>query len=143
MVFQFTFKQMESSDALAAYAEKKLGGIIRKFVSKPVHAHITFTVEKTDHLLHITMNAGDGFSVEFDESGTDMYAVVDASVDKLNRMLRKKKEKLKNHKNSKIARVLQKASSFISRDEDSIDAADILKWESKQRRPVLAPITFG
>lgn len=144
MIFQFTFKHMESSDALAAYAEKKLGAIIRKFVTKPGHAHVTFTVEKADHLLHIKLTAGDGFSAELDDKGTDMYAVVDSSVDKLNRMLRKKKEKLKDHKNWKIAKVLEKVTDGLQKkDEDSIDASDILKLESRKRRPVLSAITIS
>lgn len=148
MVFQLTFKQMESSDALSDYAEKKFSQVIRKFVTKPVHIHVTFTVEKMDHQLHLSMNAGDGFALTIEEVGLDMYAVIDSAVDKLTRNLRKKKERLKEHKGSKFSKVLERATTVLRskkvRDEmEAIDAGDILKFEATRRRSGLRPVTIS
>ncbi len=131
MQFQFSFKHMDTSPALQTYAEEKLSEKIDKFVTKPISGHVTFSVHKHEHTAHFSLDGGDGFKVEVEHTSGDMYASVDYLADKLTSQLKKHKEKLKNHK-------VKKQNRFVSRDayhdEDSIDAADILKYEEARRR---------
>ena len=131
MQFHFSFKHMDTSPALQTYAEEKLAEKIEKFVTKPISGHFTFSVHKHEHTAHFSLDGGDGFKVEVEHTSGDMYASVDYLADKLSSQLKKHKEKLKNHK-------VKKGHRFVPREaydhDDSIDAADILKYEQGRRR---------
>jgi len=133
MRFQFSFKHMDSSEALRNYAETKIKQEIQKFATKPVECHLTFAVDRYNHTAHLSFNGGDGFAFQVDHTCTDMYGSVDHVVHKLETQLRKQKEKLKHHKGQKskrdIVNIMEK--SF---DSVEIDAADILKYEAAKRK---------
>ncbi|MCX6117415.1 MAG: ribosome-associated translation inhibitor RaiA [Proteobacteria bacterium] len=134
MQFQFSFKHMESSDAVTGYAKEKLKAEIQKFVNKPVDCHLTFSVDKHKHTAHCSFNGGDGFMFQVEHTCTDMYGSIDHMVDKLEVQLRRQKEKIKDHKNRKSP----KKVGFNGKDRDfeaaEIDAEDILKYEQARRR---------
>lgn len=145
MQIQFTFRKMGSSEALQNYAEKKINAEIQKFVAKPGHAHVTFSTEGPEHIVKFNLAAGDGFNVDFEERSIDMYASVDKAVDKLARILLKKKSRLKGHKTPaallrKIRSALQPKQASVP--EEAFDAGDILKFE-KARRRKLGPAVFS
>lgn len=129
MQFQFSFRHMDTSPALQDYAEEKLREKIDKFVTKPIDAHVFFSVMRHQHSAHLKLNAGDGFSVDVEHSSPDMYATVDQMADKLEAQLRKHKEKLKDHKPVVVAPFKDKVS-----DADSVDATEILKFEAGRKR---------
>jgi putative sigma-54 modulation protein len=133
MRFQFSFKHMDSSEALKNYAQSKIQHEIQKFATKPVECHVTFAVDRHNHMAHLSFNGGDGFDFEVDHTCTDMYGSVDHLAHKLETRLRKQKEKLKYHKGRKsrgeIYKIIER--SF---DEAEIDAADILKFEAARRK---------
>ncbi len=131
MQFQFSFKHMDSSDALQAYAEDKLREKIQKFVTKPVDAHVSFSVMKHEHRAHCTLRAGDGFSLEVEHSCSDMYGSVDHMVDKLGTQLKKQKEKLKDHKQPKLSQHLKEVTET---GEPAVDATEILKYEAGRKK---------
>ena len=132
MKFQFTFRHMETSDALKSYAEEKINQEIQKFSSKPVDCHITFSVDRYNHSAHVAFNAGDGFSFQAEHTCTDMYGSVDHMVTKVETNLRKQKEKIKNHKGNSF----KKNINFSGRAYETaeIDAADILLYEAARRK---------
>jgi putative sigma-54 modulation protein len=130
MQFQFSFKHMATSDALQSYAEDKFQEKIQKFVTKPMAAHVTFSVNRHQHTAHLSFRAGDGFSIEVEHTSSDMYASVDQMVDKLSTQLKKQKEKLKDHKQTKLSTQLE----TVDAEEDEVDAGDIIKLEQARRR---------
>ncbi len=131
MQFQFSFKHMETSVALQNYAEDKIKEKVKKYVTKPIDAQVTFHVEKQSHRAHCSLRGGDGFSVEVDHVCEDMYGSIDQMIDKLDIQLKRQKEKLKNHKNKKTVKHL----SVVNPDADSaIDAEDLLKYEQASKR---------
>lgn len=91
-----TFRHMEQSEALKAYAEEKLERV-RKYIEEPVSANVYFTVEKIRHIVEIVVT-GRGVSTKASEATNDMYAAIDAVIDKIERQLKRYKEKLKGHK---------------------------------------------
>ncbi len=101
MKFQFSFRKMDPSNALIQLAERKFSRCIQKFVTKPVHVHIQFGLDHHLHSAKIQLKAGDGFDTEIEQSGQDMYSLIDSMAEKFNRILRRKKEKLKHHKGIK------------------------------------------
>jgi len=91
-----TFRHMEQSEALKAYAEEKLERV-KKYIDGPISAQVFFTVEKIRHIVEIVISAK-GVNTKASEATNDMYAAVDAVIDKIERQLKRYKEKLKGHK---------------------------------------------
>ncbi len=133
MQFLYSFKHMETSEALENYTEQKLAERIRKFVTKPIAAHVTFSVVRHQHTVHVSLDAGDGFGIEVEHTSVDMYASVDQLADKLASQLKKHKEKLKDHKGDRMFRSLTLVAEADG-DSESVDADDILKYEAARRR---------
>ena len=91
-----TFRHMESSDALKSYAQEKLGRV-QKYIDEPIVAQVFLTVEKIRHIAEVTINAR-GITIKASEETNDMYAAIDAVIDKIERQLVRYKEKIKAHK---------------------------------------------
>lgn len=137
MKVQFTFKHMESSQALMDLAEEKLMAKVHKFTMRPLKAHITFSVEGLVQKMHVSLVTGDGFDIEAEHAGSTLYSEIDVVCEKVESQLRKHKERLK----SRSAESLRKGAVLVSDDtaswneQDSvdpsaIDAAEILKFEN-------------
>ena len=93
-----TFRHIEQSDALKSYVEEKLERV-KKYIDEPIIAQTYMTVEKIRHIVEITLTAK-GVTIKASEATNDMYASIDAVVDKIERQLRRYKERLKGHKPS-------------------------------------------
>lgn len=132
MQFQFSFKHMETSQPLQNYAEEKIRAKVEKFVTKAIDIQVTFSVDR--HLQHAlcVLKSGDGFSLNVEHSCGDMYGSVDRMIDKLHAQLKKKKDKLKTHKNKPTVRMMSEANAR----EESIDAGDIVLYEEARRRKI-------
>ena len=141
MRFQFSFKHMDASSSLQDYAEDKLRVLIDKFVTKPVEAHVTFSIDNHTHIAHCSLMGGDGFSLQVEHSCSDMYGSVDKMLDKLAGQLKKKKDKLKTHKGNRSANRGKKHGKDrreFDIDSAEIDAADIIKYEKARNRKKLS-----
>jgi putative sigma-54 modulation protein len=91
-----TFRHMETSDALKSYVEEKTARV-QKYIDEPINVQVFLTVEKIRHIAEITITAK-GITIKASEETNDMYAAVDAVLDKIERQLRRYKEKIKEHK---------------------------------------------
>ncbi len=107
-----TFRHMEPSDALKSYAEEKLERV-KKYIDEPIVAQVYLTVEKIRHIVEITLNAR-GITIKASEATNDMYAAIDAVVDKMERQLRRYKERLKDHKPSADNRSRQGQKTIVT-----------------------------
>ena len=137
MQFKFTFKHMDSSEAVRDYAESKIREKIEKFVTKPIEVHTTFSVDRHNHRVMSQLVAGDNFNVQVEATSEDMYVSVDKLVVKLESQLKKHKEKLKDHKNQpKLAQITPAPlpnGENMDPDDVEIDAGDLLKFEQSRR----------
>ncbi len=94
-----TFRHMETSEALKAYADEKLDRL-KKYIDEPIVAQVYLTVEKKiRHITEISLTAK-GVTIKAAEATHDMYAAIDAVVDKLERQVKRYKERIKAHKPS-------------------------------------------
>ncbi len=132
--YQFVFKNMASSLALQNHTTTKMQDIILRFVTKPKLLHTTFSVDRHLHKIHMTLDAGDGFRTDVNAETTDMHVSIDEAAHKLEKQMRKHKEKLKNHKRGHQLSGDNFGEAKAGYDDVAIDAADILKFESHRKR---------
>jgi putative sigma-54 modulation protein len=96
MDISVTFRHLESTDALRDYAREKVSRI-KKYVGTPADVAVVLSLEKHRHQAEITLNTN-GITVNAKDVTEDMYAAIDLAVDKLERQVKKHKEKIKDHK---------------------------------------------
>lgn len=91
MNIAFTFRQLESSEAVKKYAQDKVGRL-QKFLRQPMKANVTLSLSKLEHVIEVSLTSGsEHFQAR--EQSEDMYASIDKVVDKLERQIRGSKEK--------------------------------------------------
>lgn len=89
-------KNVEVTEALRDYSEKKVAKISKFFEKSPVGAQVTFSTERGKHIVDITIQVN-GLLLRGEEKTHDMYASIDGAVDKIERQVHKFKTRL-NHK---------------------------------------------
>lgn len=96
MQVNITFRHLDSTDALKTHAREKVEHI-QKYVDRPSEAHVVLRVENLEHYADINLKAGP-FLLRGRAKSNDMYASIDAAAERIERQLKKHKEKLNNHK---------------------------------------------
>jgi len=91
-----TFRNLPSSDTLRDYSEQKAKKF-SKYLFEPVDIHIVLKVEKIRQIAEITITSK-GFRTHGIEESQDMYTSIDKVQTKVERQLRRHKERVKNHK---------------------------------------------
>lgn len=95
MQLKISGHHVEITDALRGYVESKIEKIERHF-DLVSDVHCILTVEKLRHKAEATVRVNGG-TIYADATEGDMYAAIDGLVDKLDRQVRKYKEKLVDH----------------------------------------------
>jgi putative sigma-54 modulation protein len=95
MQLNVTGHHVDVTSPLKDYVEKKLDRIVRHS-DKVIDVHCILTVEKLRHKAEATVMLAGG-AVYADAVEQDMYAAIDALADKLDRRVKKHKEKLSDH----------------------------------------------
>ncbi|NPA39712.1 MAG: ribosome-associated translation inhibitor RaiA [Thermodesulfobacteria bacterium] len=100
MDFTFTFKGLDSSDAIKQYAEKKFSKF-EKYFYGPVSAQIVFKREKFREIVEVILS-GDGETIIAKEETSDIYEAIDLAYETLEKQIKKYKEKRKDFRKNKI-----------------------------------------
>ncbi|HVI02281.1 MAG TPA: ribosome-associated translation inhibitor RaiA [Enhygromyxa sp.] len=118
MQTQFVFRHMDSSDALRNYAEERLTKIKRYF-SDPLKVNCTFSVEKINHIAQFDVTLRNGLQLHSSETTENMYSSIDMALAKMERQVRRYKDRITQHKphKGKAARVRQIVISGDAFDE--------------------------
>ena len=96
MQISLTGHHVDVTDALRNYVDSKFERLERHF-DHVIDVHVILSVEKLDQKAEATIQLN-GASVFADATHQDMYAAIDGLVDKLDRQVKKHKEKLTNHR---------------------------------------------
>ncbi len=86
---------VEVTDSLRGYVESKIERLERHF-DLVSDVHCILTVEKLRHKAEAKVNVNGG-TIFAETTEEDMYAAIDGLVDKLDRRVRKHKEKMVDH----------------------------------------------
>ncbi len=95
MQLDVTGHHVDLTDSLREYVASKLEKIERHF-DQVTDVHCILTVEKLRQKAEATVSVN-GAKIYADATEEDMYAAIDALVDKLDRQVKKYKEKLSDH----------------------------------------------
>ena len=95
MQLNLTGHHVDITDPLRAYVNEKFERLSRHF-DHVLNGHVILTVEKLEQKAEATLHLS-GSDLYADARKEDMYAAIDALVDKLDRQVIKHKEKIKNH----------------------------------------------
>ena len=102
MQLTLTGHHVDVTPALRGYVEKKIERVLRHF-EQIIDVHCVLTVEKLEHKAEATLGVS-GAVIHADAKDGDMYAAIDLLADKLDRRLRKHKEKQSDHHAADVTR---------------------------------------
>ncbi|HXS31329.1 MAG TPA: ribosome-associated translation inhibitor RaiA [Steroidobacteraceae bacterium] len=95
MQLKLTGHHVEVTDSMRAYVQKRLERVKRHF-DNVIDVTFVMSVDKLQHKAEATVHVSGG-NIHADAIETDMYAAIDALVDKLDRSVLKHKEKQQDH----------------------------------------------
>ena len=99
MQLSTTFRHMEASQAVREYAEDRLDKLRKYFSRQPLAAHAVFSVERNhNHTAEFSLTLPSGLGVQASETTEDMYSSIDLAVARIERQVRKWKDKIRDHK---------------------------------------------
>ncbi|MGL4611595.1 MAG: ribosome hibernation-promoting factor, HPF/YfiA family [Trueperaceae bacterium] len=128
-IYKFTGRNLEITDAMKTYTEDKLGKLERFFdhiIDAKVIMSYTHTRNVDPARVEVQINVPNGV-VRAEESGQDTYAAVDKAVDKLERQLKRFKDRLREKK----AQVV-----IPSEESNEEEAAQIVRVKKHVLRPM-------
>lgn len=86
---------VETTPALRAYVTEKMQRLTRHF-DHVISINVILKVEKLEQVAEGTVNAG-GKTLFATDTAMDMYAAIDGLIDKLDRQVRRLKDRLRDH----------------------------------------------
>ena len=98
MQLNLTGHHVEITESMQDYVEQKLERLERHF-DHVTNVHVILSVEKNRQKAEATVHIPGG-NLFADAEDADMYAAIDAMSDKLDRQIKKHKEKLTDHHRS-------------------------------------------
>ena len=96
MQVMVTFRHVEPTDGLRQHAEEKVQRV-RKYLRRPIEAHIILSVEKQRHIAEVQLSANH-LNITATEETDDLYSAIDLAMSKIERQIKKHTAKYKNHK---------------------------------------------
>jgi putative sigma-54 modulation protein len=124
-----TFKNLDPSEHLKAYVSDKLDRF-DKFLDNPAEANVVLAVEKFRHIAEINI-AGDKLNINGKEETIDMYSAIDIALDKLEKQIKKNKEKIR-----------ERRSTAKSRTRAILDVAENLPEDDSTRQVIIRNIEY-
>jgi putative sigma-54 modulation protein len=124
-----TFKNIDPSEHLKAYVSDKLDRL-DKLLDNPAEANVVLAVEKFRHIAEINV-AGDRLTIIGSEETNDMYSAIDMALDKLEKQIKKSKQKIR-----------ERRSASKNRNRSILEEADNLPDEDAERQIKIRNIEY-
>jgi putative sigma-54 modulation protein len=112
-----TFKNLDPSDHIKSYVSDKLNRF-DKYLYNPAEANVVLSVEKFRHIAEINI-IGDRLNINGKEETEDMYSAIDITLDKLEKQIKKNKEKVRERRSGKGKAKGPLIDEAIAVEEDS------------------------
>jgi putative sigma-54 modulation protein len=126
-------RHIDVTDALRNYAESKVKKI-EKYLPDTTEAVVTLSVQKYRHNAEILIKVN-GLLIQAEEETGEMYSAIDKVMDKIERQVKRYKEKLLNrHKDSESIKITSKTKAGEAEDKD---IPKIIKTKRFEIKPML------
>ena len=126
MQISVTFRNINSSESIKNYAEKKIKRLERFLKTNNLEANLVVAVEKFRHISELSLWV-DGEKLYGKEEAEDIYAAIDTVVDKIERQISKLKDKR--------ARKIAESGSSLGEESEEI-APKIIKTDHFHPKPM-------
>jgi putative sigma-54 modulation protein len=98
MQLAVTFRHMDATPSLKEYAKEKVERIT-KYFPDPIKAHVVLSCDRGyNHTADVMITLHNGIVIKGEESTEDMYSSIDLVMAKIERQVRRYKEKLRGHR---------------------------------------------
>jgi putative sigma-54 modulation protein len=135
MMVSVTFRNAEGETWQREYVDEKLKKL-KKYIDNPVDAHVVLSVEKFRNVAEIKLSSN-GLGINAKEEAKDMSLAIDNAIEKIERQLKKHKEKIRGHKFSNSR---EEGTAVPLLGSDETDEAPESKI-AESRKIVLNPMT--
>ena len=127
-----TFKNLDPSEHLKSYVTEKLNRF-DKLLDNPAEAGVVLVVEKHRHIAEVNLT-GDRMSINGKEETGDMYSAIDMVLDKLEKQLKRSKQKIRERRASAKGqtRTIREEASRMAEEEPARE----VKIESLEYKPM-------
>jgi len=115
MRITITCRHCELEPALRTHVEDKVSRLSRYF-DRVDEAHVVFQIEGHRSIADITVHASRAV-ISSEQSAEDLRSAFDRSVDKVERQIRRYKERIRHHKGVETTADVAKVSGGVSLDE--------------------------
>jgi putative sigma-54 modulation protein len=141
MMISVTFRNAEGDNWHKEYVDERLKKL-KKYIDNPAEARVVLWVEKFRHFAEINLTAN-GLNVNAKEEEKEMHLAIDAAIEKIERQLKKHREKIREHKGAGSREgidVEAELSADILETDEASAAADMQVVETRQM--ILKPMTL-
>ncbi len=135
MKITVTFRNSEGEDWQKEYAEERLTKL-KRYIDNPVDAHVILSVEKFRNTAEINLMAN-GLNINSKEEEKDMHLAIDNAIEKIERQLKKRKEKVRVFKNNH-SRSGAPEGEFVGEESDEAPESKVVET----RKVVLKPMSI-
>jgi putative sigma-54 modulation protein len=134
MKISVTFRNAEGENWQKEYVEERLQKL-KKYIDNPVDARVILSVEKFRNTAEINLMAN-GLNINSKEEEKDMHLAIDNAIEKIERQLKKRKERVRGFKTNP-SRSGEFGGEPAEEGEDAIDAKVV-----ETRKMVLKPMSI-
>jgi putative sigma-54 modulation protein len=136
MQVSVTFRNTDAEGWFKDYVHERLGKL-KKYIDKPIEAHVIITVEKFRNVAEVNFLAK-GINIVGKEEAKDMQMAFDSVIDKVERQIKKHKEKTRNHKENASRQASIESSVNTMDEEDDEDRPRVVET----RKVILQPMSL-
>src|SRR5688572_27569374 len=97
MQFAVTFRHMEPTESLKAYARDRMERV-RKYLPDPISCHVVLSTERHTHRIDVSFQLHNGLTIAGHETTENMYSSIDLVIAKIERQVRKYKGRLEERR---------------------------------------------
>ena len=136
MKISVTFRNTEGENWHKEYIDQKLKKL-EKYMDNPVEARVVISVEKFRNAAEVNLMTN-GQNINAKEEAKDMYLAIDNAIEKIERQLKKRKERIRGHKTNAA-----KGEEITSEESDFDDMDEIQETRIvEMRKVVLKPMSI-
>lgn len=123
MQFAVTFRHMEPTDALKEYARERMERI-KKYFPDPIACHVVMSTLRHNHRVDVNLQLHNGLQLGGHEITEDMYSSIDLVAAKIERQVRRYKDKLRDHRHRHELTPVPVSYSVLQDEHEHEEAAE-------------------